>query len=125
MFSEIMLILKFLRCRLNLRIDQLAAGCHLGNFFQNNGIVYSLMGILAPCERSVILAENGRCRTIIQTRTVKFIRDKDTCIILISLIDIFICKIYKTRYLAVQIIGMGCPVAWNTTAGLCPACGPW
>lgn len=36
MLTEIMLVLKLLRCRSYLRIDQLGAVCHLGNFFKND-----------------------------------------------------------------------------------------
>src|SRR5699024_5713083 len=41
-FSVVMFILKILRCRFHIRIDHLTAGCHLGNFFQNNGVMYRL-----------------------------------------------------------------------------------
>ena len=60
MFSVVMFILKLLRRRFYIRIDQLAAGSHLGNFFQDNCVVNSLMCIFSPGKRSVVFAEDCR-----------------------------------------------------------------
>ncbi len=55
-----MFILQFLWCRFYLWVDQLAAVCHLGNFFKNNCVVNCFMGILAPGKWSVVLAKDCR-----------------------------------------------------------------
>ena len=51
-----MLILNVIRCGLYLRIDEFGVACHLCNFLEYDCVVYGLCCILAPGERSVVLA---------------------------------------------------------------------
>ncbi len=51
-----MLILNVIRCGLYLRVDELGVACHLCNFLEYDCVMYGLCCILAPGERSVILA---------------------------------------------------------------------
>ena len=48
----------FLGCRLDSGLDSLRTVRHLGNLLQNYRIVYGLMGIPAPCKRTMVLAQH-------------------------------------------------------------------
>ena len=82
MFSIVMLILKLLRSRFHIRINQLAAGSHLGNLFQDNCIVDSLMCIFSPGKRSVVFAKD--CRNCFVIFIFKIVGNENTSILLIS-----------------------------------------
>ena len=86
MFSVVMLILKLLRCRFYIRIDQLAARCHLGNLLKNNCVMNCLMSILTPGKRSVVLAQHGRYCFIIFV--FEIISNKNSRVLLICLFDL-------------------------------------
>ena len=57
MLTVIMLIHKFRGCGLNIGIDKFSPESHLGNLFNNYGIVNSVMCVLAPSEYSVVFAQ--------------------------------------------------------------------
>ena len=122
MFSVIMLILKLLRCRFHIWIYQLAAGSHLGNLFQNYCIMHCLVRILAPCERTMILAKNSRNSLIISL--LEIVGNENTSILLISFRNLTLIQITDAWNLTVNIISMSGSIAWNCAAGLCPAGSP-
>ena len=122
MFSIVMLILKLLRSRFHIRIDQLAAGSHLGNLFQNYCIMHCLVRILAPCERTMILAKNSRNSLIISL--LEIVGNENASILLISFRNLTLIQITDERNLTVNIISMSGSIAWNCAAGLCPAGSP-
>lgn len=78
MFSEVVLILQILWCRFYLWIDQLTAGCHLGNFLKNNCIMYCFMSILTPCKWSMVFAKY--CRYCFIIFVLKQVYDQKSCI---------------------------------------------
>ena len=120
MLTEEMLIADAIRCRLHLRIDQFGTGCHLGNFFQHNRIVYCLCRILAPCKRSMICTEHARCINWIDATSLKCLDNDFTGIRLISLINLFRCQTTCTRNRSKQKIRMCSSVKRNISSGLCP-----
>ena len=124
MFSEIMLILQFLRSRFVCRIEPFAARRHLRHFFQHYRVVYSLIRVFSPCKRSVIFTKHCRNCNIIFFARLKLIGDQYTGIQFIRFLDLFFCQISYTRNLTVNIICVGCSIAWNVSSALCPARRP-
>ena len=122
MLAIIMLILKFLRCRLNSRIDLFCTGCHLGYLFQNDCIVYCFVSVLSPGEWSMVLAQD--CRNSFVITIFEYIYDQKDGIFLV-LIKFMSGQTYCTRDLTVHIICMGGSVAWNGSSCLRPTGSPW
>ena len=119
--SVIVLILQFLRRRLNAGIDRLRPVCHLRHFFQNDSIVHRIMGIFAPGKRTVVLAQHCRNRHNILAHLLKFAYDQKPSILLISLCDFLFRQAAQAGYFAINIIRMGRPVAGNISSRLRPA----
>ena len=124
MFSQIMFVLKALGRRLCLRINPLTLSGHLRHFFQYHRIMHCVKCVGSPCKGPVVFAEYaGNCHTI-QFSLLKDIRNQNTRIQLIILIQFFLGQIPDTWNTAVNIIRMGCSIAWNITSRLSPGCGP-
>ena len=119
--AVIMLVLKFLRCRLDAGIDGLRTICHLCHLFEHDCIVNRFVGILAPCEGSVILAEHCGNRHGILTHTIKLIHDQMSGVFLVGILDLFLGQTPYAGHLAVDIIRMRRAVAGNASARLGPA----
>src|SRR5699024_1934351 len=122
MLSVVMLILEFLRSGFYLRVDQLAAACHLCHFFKHNRVMNRFMRVLAPGKRTMVLAEH--CGNGFIILIFEIISDQHACILLISLVDLFFCQIAHTGNLTVDIIRMGGSIEGNPSSGLCQACSP-
>ena len=75
MLTIVMLILEFLRCRLDAGIDGLCTISHLCHLFQYHCVMYCVMSILAPCERTVVLAKHCRHCHRILVHALEFIHD--------------------------------------------------
>ena len=69
------------------------------------------MRILAPCEYSVILAENCRNCNGVLLHAVEFIYDENAGVLLVGFIDFFLGKASYTGDFAVEVIGVGSAVA--------------
>ena len=69
-----------------------------------------------------VFAENTLYRIVIPV--LKIIGNQHARILFIALIHLFFGQHPQTRYAAVKIIGMCCPVTGNASACLCPACCP-
>ena len=124
MFSQIMFVLKALGRRLCLRINPLTLSGHLRHFFQYHRIMHCVKCVGSPCKGPVVFAEYaGNCHTI-QFSLLKDIRNQNTRIQLIILIQFFLGQIPDTWNTAVNIVRMGCSIAWNITSRLSPGCGP-
>ena len=119
MLAIIMLILQFLWGRLNIRIYSLTSCRHFCNFFQNNGIMDSLMSVLSPGKRTMVFAKY--CRYCLIILIFKIIYDKKTCIFFISSINLFLCQTSQTGNFPINVVRMGCSVAGNPSSRLCPA----
>ena len=124
MFSQIMFVLKALGRRLCLRINPLTLSGHLRHFFQYHRIMHCVKCVGSPCKGPVVLQSTQG--TAIQSNFLssKNIRNQNTRIQLIILIQFFLGQIPDTWNTAVNIIRMGCSIAWNITSRLSPGCGP-
>ena len=122
MFSEVVLILQILWCRFYLWIDQLTAGCHLGNFLKNNCIMYCFMSILTPCKWSMVFAKY--CRYCFIIFVLKQVYDQKSCVFLIFF-KFFAFQTACTWNFTINIICMCGSITWDWSSGLCPACCPW
>ena len=122
MFSVIMLVLQFLGSRLYLRVDGLAAGCHLGNFLQNDCIVDCFVSVFAPGKGSMVLAQDCRNRFIVPV--LEIFRNEKARVLLIRPVNLLFCQASDAGNLPLHIICMGGAVAGNASSRLCPACSP-
>ena len=123
MLTVIMLIHEFRRCGLNIGIDKLSPEGHLGNLFNNYGIVNGIMCILAPCEYSVILAQYTRNSDNISVLLLEIAYNEPACVGLISILDFILGKTSYTGTISVDMVRMGCSIAGNASSCLSPACG--
>ena len=104
MFSKIMLVLKLLRSRLHLRIDQFTAGRHFRDFLCNDRIVHCLMGVLAPGKHAMIFTQHSRNRLVVPLILLIVIRDQDARVRFIRLVDLLFRQISDTGDRAVEIV---------------------
>jgi hypothetical protein len=98
--SEIMLILKELRSFFNLWIDELGSISHLSNFFKNNSTLNSLLAVLSPRERTVVLAKASRNSIRVDAKSLEFINDELTGIKLVGFLYFLCSKAAKARDVA-------------------------
>ena len=84
--------------------------------------MHCLVRILAPCERTMILAKNSRNSLIISL--LEIVGNENTSILLISFRNLTLIQITDAWNLTVNIISMSGSIAWNCAAGLCPAGSP-
>ena len=82
------------------------------------------MCIFAPCKYTMVFAENCRNCNIIFFLCLKFVCDQNSCVLLISFLNLFFCQITHTWNLSVNIICMCCSITWNISSCLRPACCP-
>ena len=123
MLTVIMLIHKFRGCGLNIGIDKFSPESHLGNLFNNYGIVNSVMCILAPSEYSVAFSQYTRNGNSISPLLRSITHNQFACVGLIGILDFILGKTSYTGDVSVDIVSMRCAVAGNASSCLSPACG--
>ena len=82
------------------------------------------MCIFAPCKYTMVFAENCRNCNIIFLLSFKLICNQNSCVLLISFLDLFFCQIPYTWDFSVNVICMCCSITRNISSCLCPACCP-
>ena len=115
-----MLILDIVRSRLYLRIDEFGVTRHLCYFFQYDCIVHCFCCVLAPGERSMVLAENGRRVDRIDASLFEGLDNHNSGVFLICLIDLLGGQISCAGDRSQKIICVGCSVQRDISASLCP-----
>ena len=83
----------------------------------------SLLGILAPGKRPMVLAQNDRHCFRVLTQTFELINDQVSGIFLISVLDFFLCQAAHAGNRTVDIVCMGGSVAGDVSSRLRPAGG--
>ena len=95
---------------------------HLGHLFGHYGMIDSLVGILAPRNRTVVLHQNGRGVHGIDVVATETVYDDHTCVLLIF-VHLLGSHVVCAGNAVVEIVGMSGSDVGNVLAGLSPSGG--
>ena len=95
---------------------------HLGHLLGNYGMIDSLVGILAPRERTVVLHQNGRGVHGIDVVATETVNDDHACVLLIFG-HLLGGHVVGAGNAVVEIVGMSGSDVGNVLAGLSPSGG--
>lgn len=95
--------------------------CHLSNLLSYYCMIYCLVGILSPCERTMILYQYTWSVNWVDIVLLEFVNDNNTCIILIFC-HLVSSHIICARNCIVEVVGMSCSNARNVLTSLSPCC---